>query len=589
MRLILFMTILFLINQLVFAVPEGGNLRLVDEGVFCLKSGDKKIVKVLWDTGILDTNDHCWTAFDGSIDFSKPVNYLGTFNPSTGSYEIEFYETGIYNISVTIKWQYKDIPPKVVSKTFRVILVDLKEVILDVGPDYAPVGKNVADTTFEIEKRTEDKLKFRAVTEPTSEEIAPMINWGTESGISTGYTKEVNYDSNGTKFISVYIGSCTFNIKVYVNENASTKMTKPLITVNGGEWAHKGEFVDLTVDCEDLDWKEGVKLDENFADLANAQWHFNSVVGSITNDGKGKNVKWSPKNNWIGTTPIYTTVKDKLDPYSPRQEGEIDSAEQKVGAFIVKVQLTMTSGVGAANSVTTLDELGNPMSPAELTETGSASAIAKESQITSSDNILSNYGEARFGIQWEFMTEPPEAQPKGNIKATLGTSGSAKMAGSVLDNDYLDDDYIISVGIPIPILNNIGVTVEIPITVASSDGDEGTATMACALISEGADFDQSLPDADENNLKLQSMSMIDRELGPNSVPLHQEKEWSVNKEKIITNSKGSKINIGYGFKAFARASANWKAALDTVDTFGEAEISNIKVKSKIIKVEYVPN
>lgn len=115
-----------LTSTFLFAVPENGNIRMNPTGVKSFKL--VKTAKVEWfstSTELTDEYNHTWKVDGGTLDVSPATENPAPFDPSTGSFIINFQKAGHYEVKVSITYKYKTLT-QTITKTFILDLVEVK-------------------------------------------------------------------------------------------------------------------------------------------------------------------------------------------------------------------------------------------------------------------------------------------------------------------------------------------------------------------------------------------------------------------------------------------------------------------------------
>lgn len=568
--------ILCLFSGLIFAVPGNGKLRMTPVGVFCLKEGEKKTSTVFWDASILDENNHTWKATGGSITISPNVNFRDTFAPELGKYEIEFYEPGVYTVTVKIIWTYCDLTEER-TEIFNISLVDLKAVTIKDAPDYVPsnldgLGNEITVPEFELEKG--DSFTLKAITNPSG--FDSYISWSGDGVSGTGGSKTISYSTTGVKYVNVTFLRCSISIKIYVNDNKSSPMKLLKISWDK-KWAHcLDESISLTADGVDFDWELGEFSEVNKMDWVRTEWSIPPGRGTFE-PNFGKEVKWTPSATTGGTfiTAIFHNFDEPI--YTPRNDESKYSDPTEFGAFKVYVERTISVS-GGGEEKTTLDEDGKVVGVINSEHSGKLKAEAKEPKKIGSTTQVDK--SLKVMAVWKYLTIPTEAEPSKPIKADLTVEGSASFFARVLDGDEWDDPISIEVGLSGG-SEGISFGLSVDIQVTGEDDDEGTAIAAAFFKSDDNNFTQILPESASSKLEVTSNPWLD------GLPHSEGKGWSKSAEtKTNSRRKDETVSVIFIFHAEARAKDEGFFFRDYVQTEALAEVEKIKVKTSFKNVSY---
>jgi hypothetical protein len=604
-KLLLAMMVLNITNSLLFAVPGGGHIKMTPVGQHLYKNVKKTTVS--WDfqdKQIIGGNSdhiHEWNVESGTFVITNTVpnakakgTLVGSFSKSINQIDISFDGPGSFKVEVTIKYKLKDLEGQeltdqlaqepnwgVCTATFNIILdAELKDVILETSPSWAPQGKSVKSLKFEIE--IGDSITLKAVTDPISPDVGQTINWSGAGVSGTGYTKTVKYDTHGAKNITVWIGSSTIDIQFYVNNNASLP---PIVTVNTDkEWAHCGnESIKLTAKGTDRDFVNGaIDKNTNRIDLDATEWILSLDFGTL-DSLTGAKVVWTPSADTKPSQETITAlIHDQIESYSPRDEN-YKEVPVKIGAFKVKILTIVTSSNGITKQWA-IDEDGVNEGFPNQTTTGSAFAFATTDLYIPGDPAVIKEDSFKVLTEWKFLTNPEQAIPSGSIKGELTIGGRAKFIGKVSDFDLLDDPVNFAIGASVGNVYSVGA--EVSITVNETDDDEGTAICAVQFSTDGGGFSESMPDSDANKLVVLSETYDDFWGDGNKLWNEESKVWSKERETVPhLKKKGDTVNAIFIFNAYGRAIND--DILAENDTIGEASIKNIRVFSSCKSVKYI--
>ena len=497
--------LLFISQAVIQACPIVKSLK-ANPNPICINGASKIVSAVDWDD-YTSENKFIWKATGPDFDKSIVNTSNSIIFPTGFDKSAKDIKPGVYTITLDVKGTnkkgeeaYAHSKQSAEQRSVKIAVVELINVKLVSGPDWAPVGKNVGGKEFEIEVYEEngykDKISLKAITNP-SDTGGSAIRWEGPKVSGTGLIKkDIYYRTHGTKTITVSCGNKKIKVTVHVNHNTNSPISSLSIKITPSEgWAHvgktikKSETLTLEAHAVDNDFIKGKKAKDNFFDRYGTEWFQESgILDKEMNDV----VKWTPTE--IGETTVTATFHDATDTgYYPRNDDDRNPPPQKQvhpGGFKVGVSLTVTGSKGASH-FSEVDEDGNKKGdkiPAVFKK-----PLDMGYRVT---KPCDDGGEQNLDLTWNFITYPSNAILRGVIIAKLSTMLIGTMEAECKDESFPTDDKAseISWSVTINPAPGIGFGITVPITFY--DSSESAAALTYGFSSS------DMPDKNPKMVKL---------------------------------------------------------------------------------------